>query len=128
MPAWPLFPAAGWLRGLATGGCENVLARARFHQQVRISNELAAEPRREAGSAHNRKETHDPQCDAGQAPARLTPLDDDVDHVRGPAAGRLILEYGDYECPFSRRAYRGIERVEEELGGGIRFAFGISPD
>jgi protein-disulfide isomerase len=35
----------------------------------------------------------------------------------------VILEYGDYECPFSRQAFRGIERVERELPGGVRFAF-----
>jgi hypothetical protein len=29
----------------------------------------------------------------------LAPLDEKADHVRGPAAGRLIIEYGDYECP-----------------------------
>jgi protein-disulfide isomerase len=53
----------------------------------------------------------------------VEPLDADVDHVRGPAAGRLILEYGDYECPYSRQAFRQIERVEEQLSGRIRFAF-----
>jgi protein-disulfide isomerase len=53
----------------------------------------------------------------------MEPLDGAVDHVRGSAAGRLILEYGDYECPYSRLALREIERVERRLGGGIRFAF-----
>jgi protein-disulfide isomerase len=53
----------------------------------------------------------------------LEPLDEAVDHVRGPSAGRLIVEYGDYECPYSRRAFREIERVEQRLSGGIRFAF-----
>ena len=53
----------------------------------------------------------------------LEPLDEELDHVRGPAAGRLVLEYGDYECPYSRRAFREIERVEQRLSGGIRFAF-----
>jgi protein-disulfide isomerase len=53
----------------------------------------------------------------------LEPLDEEVDHARGPTAGRLILEYGDYECPYSRQAFRAIERVEQELGGRIRFAF-----
>jgi protein-disulfide isomerase len=53
----------------------------------------------------------------------LEPVDDDVDHVRGASAGRLILEYGDYECPYSRQAFREIERVEQRLGGGVRFAF-----
>ena len=52
----------------------------------------------------------------------IGPLDDE-DHVRGPAGGRLILEYGDYECPYSRQAFRAIERVERQLSGGIRFAF-----
>jgi hypothetical protein len=42
----------------------------------------------------------------------LQPVDEAVDHVRGSAAGRLILEYGDYECPYSRQAFRAIERVE----------------
>jgi protein-disulfide isomerase len=53
----------------------------------------------------------------------LEPVDDAVDHVRGAAAGRLILEYGDYECPYSRKAFREIERVEQRLVGGVRFAF-----
>jgi protein-disulfide isomerase len=53
----------------------------------------------------------------------LEPLDDQVDHVRGLSAGRLILEYGDYECPYSRQAFRAIERVERRLSGGVRFAF-----
>jgi protein-disulfide isomerase len=55
--------------------------------------------------------------------ARMEPLDDAIDHFRGPSAGRLIVEYGDYECPYSRRAFREIERVERRLGNGVRFAF-----
>ena len=53
----------------------------------------------------------------------MEPLDDAVDHVRGGSAGRLIVEYGDYECPYSRRAFREIQRVERRLGDRIRFAF-----
>src|SRR6478736_2762765 len=53
----------------------------------------------------------------------MEPLDPAVDHVRGSSAGRLIVEYGDYECPYSRRAFREIERVERRLAGGLRFAF-----
>ena len=58
-------------------------------------------------------------------PARwaIDPLDQQVDHVRGPASARLIVEYGDYECPYSRRAFGEIEEVERTLSGGIRFAF-----
>src|SRR3954471_19186874 len=46
-----------------------------------------------------------------------------VDHVRGPDAAPLLVEYGDYECPYSRRAFREIERVERRLTGGLRFVF-----
>src|SRR6266508_5384349 len=53
----------------------------------------------------------------------MEPLDVEVDHVRGPSAGRLIVEYGDYECPYSRQAFREIERLEKQLQGDVRFAF-----
>jgi protein-disulfide isomerase len=53
----------------------------------------------------------------------IEPLDENVDHVRGPAAGTLIVEYGDYECPYSRRAFREIERVESRASERVRFAF-----
>jgi len=53
----------------------------------------------------------------------VEPLDDNVDHVRGEADTPVILEYGDYECPYSRQAFRSIERVEQELAGRVRFAF-----
>src|SRR5256885_11816718 len=55
--------------------------------------------------------------------ATMEPLDESVDHVRGSASGRLIVEYGDYECPYSRQAFREIERVERRMGDGVRFAF-----
>jgi protein-disulfide isomerase len=44
-----------------------------------------------------------------------------TDHVRGPSDAPLVLEYGDYECPYSRQAFREIERVEQETS--VRFAF-----
>jgi protein-disulfide isomerase len=53
----------------------------------------------------------------------VEPLDEQLDHVRGPARARLILEYGDYECPHSRAAYRNIQHLEAHLAGGVRFAF-----
>ena len=53
----------------------------------------------------------------------LEPIDETVDHVRGAPDGHLILEYGDYECPYSRQAYREIEKVEHQLGDGVRFTF-----
>ena len=53
----------------------------------------------------------------------LAPLEPEVDHVRGDPGGRVILEYGDYECPYSRKAFREVQRVESRLGSEVRFAF-----
>jgi protein-disulfide isomerase len=54
----------------------------------------------------------------------LEPIDDGIDHVRGVStAAHLILEYGDYECPYARKAYREIQRVETRVGDRLRFAF-----
>jgi protein-disulfide isomerase len=53
----------------------------------------------------------------------LAPLDEEVDHVRGAPAGHLIIEYGDYECPYSRQAFHAAEHVERQLGGNMRFSF-----
>jgi protein-disulfide isomerase len=57
----------------------------------------------------------------------LAPLDEEVDHARGPTSGRLILEYGDYACPHSRQAFRAIERTRQQLSGRIRYAFRYFP-
>jgi protein-disulfide isomerase len=59
----------------------------------------------------------------GGVTGAIEPLDEAVDHVRGASTGRLIVEYGDYECPYSRLAFREIEKVERQLGGDVRFAF-----
>jgi protein-disulfide isomerase len=53
----------------------------------------------------------------------LAPLDEEADHVRGSSGGPLIIEYGDYECPYSRQAFHAIEQVEHQLGRRIRFAY-----
>ena len=60
---------------------------------------------------------------SGPEQPAIEPLDEAVDHVRGSPGGRLIVEYGDYECPYSRQAFREIQRVERRLGPGMRFAF-----
>ena len=43
----------------------------------------------------------------------VSPFDAARDHWRG-GAGVVILEYGDYECPYSRQAFRNIEQLQEE--------------
>jgi len=46
-----------------------------------------------------------------------------LDHVRGSPVGRVILEYGDYQYPYSRQAFHAIELAGQLLGGNVRFAF-----
>jgi protein-disulfide isomerase len=53
----------------------------------------------------------------------MEPLDEAIDHVRGPSDRRVIVEYGDYECPYSRKAFRHIQGIESRLDGGLRFCF-----
>ncbi|HEV8105792.1 MAG TPA: DsbA family protein [Gaiellaceae bacterium] len=61
--------------------------------------------------------------DATDRAPTVEPLDEQVDHARGQAGAPVILEYGDYECPYSRQAFRAIERVERDLSVRVRFAF-----
>jgi protein-disulfide isomerase len=52
------------------------------------------------------------------------PLDLDRDHWRGgERAAVTLVEYGDYECPHSRMAFRTIQRLEAELDERLRFVF-----
>jgi protein-disulfide isomerase len=53
----------------------------------------------------------------------MEPVDEAIDHVRGPSGRPLIVEYGDYECPYSRQAFREIQRLEEPPDPSARFAF-----
>lgn len=53
------------------------------------------------------------------------PFDPAADHWRGGEAAQAatLLMFGDYECPYSRRAFANIQRLERELDGDLRFAF-----
>lgn len=57
------------------------------------------------------------------ATVSLEPLHDD-DHVRGPADAQLtIVEYGDYDCPHTRRAHSILTSVVGRLPAPPRFVF-----
>jgi len=46
------------------------------------------------------------------------------DHTIGPeAAATVLVEYGDYECPFCRRDQPGLERLLGQEGDRVRFSF-----
>ena len=46
------------------------------------------------------------------------------DHQRGPVeAPATLVIYGDYECPYTRRANSAVREVEGRLGDQLRFVF-----
>jgi len=46
------------------------------------------------------------------------------DHVQGPVdAPIILLEYGDYECPYCGDAYPVVKVIQERLGDRLCFAF-----
>jgi protein-disulfide isomerase len=51
----------------------------------------------------------------------VRPFDAARDHWRG-GEGVVILEYGDYECPYSRQAFRNIDKLQAQ-DPSLRFVF-----
>ena len=50
------------------------------------------------------------------------------DHLRGSASARVILvEYGDFECPFCARAVAVVRALEQRFGTDLCFAFRHNP-
>jgi protein-disulfide isomerase len=54
----------------------------------------------------------------------LTPAVSAEDHAVGPDDATVILvEYGDYECPYCGMAHPIVKRAQRELGSKLRFVF-----
>ncbi len=61
---------------------------------------------------------------APYAPPHLTLPVGARDHTQGSAHARVVLvEYGDYQCPYCGAAYPIVKRVQRELGEDLRFVF-----
>jgi protein-disulfide isomerase len=60
-----------------------------------------------------------------ERPAHESPLPiTDQDHVQGAAAAPVTLvEYGDFECPYSREAVKTVHLLQSEFGGDLRFVY-----
>jgi protein-disulfide isomerase len=57
--------------------------------------------------------------------ARLAVPVGELDHVLGPAASAevTLVEYGDFECPYTRRARPVVRRLGQEFGDRLLFVF-----
>ena len=52
------------------------------------------------------------------------PVNNDYDHVLGPANAEITLvEYGSYACPYCRAANERIAQVRDQLGDRLRYVF-----
>ena len=52
------------------------------------------------------------------------PVSEDRDHLRGRTdAAVTLVEYGDYECPYSGAAYPIVKQIQTRMGGRLRFVF-----
>ena len=46
------------------------------------------------------------------------------DHSQGPAAAAITLvQYGDYECPYTRLSTHVVRAMQQQLGNRLRFVF-----
>ena len=52
------------------------------------------------------------------------PVVDDNDHVQGPRDAPIVLiEYGDYQCPYCGEEYPELKAVQQAMGNGMCFVF-----
>ena len=46
------------------------------------------------------------------------------DHSQGPATAAVTLvQYGDYECPYTRQSTNVVRAIQQQLGDKLRFVF-----
>jgi protein-disulfide isomerase len=56
--------------------------------------------------------------------SQLKPPVSPADHVQGPLeAGIVLVEYGDFECPYCGEAYPVLKAVQKAMGDSMCFAF-----
>jgi len=54
----------------------------------------------------------------------IRPISDVEDHAEGPNNARVTLvEYGDFECPYSAEAVITVQALQAELGDDLRFVY-----
>lgn len=52
-----------------------------------------------------------------------TPVNSKDNSYGNAAAGIVLVEYGDYECPYCGKAYPQVKQIKEQLGKYIRIVF-----
>lgn len=56
--------------------------------------------------------------------SHLIPPVDASDHASGPSSARIVLvEFGDFQCPYCGAAYPELKAVKRAMGDELRFVF-----
>jgi protein-disulfide isomerase len=54
----------------------------------------------------------------------IDPVSPERDHIRGPQQAPVVLvEYGDFECPYCAAAHPAVEAVRAAMGPSLSFVF-----
>jgi protein-disulfide isomerase len=81
---------------------------------------VALESPRPASRRHRTTSTPLPEAPTGDLRVPVAA----EDHVQGlDTAAVTMVEYADYECPYSRRAYSVIKQWQREVGVQLRFVY-----
>ena len=50
------------------------------------------------------------------------PIKMDYDHIQGPVTAPIsLVEYGDFECPYTGHAYPIVKEIKRKLGEALCF-------
>lgn len=65
------------------------------------------------------------QLEVSEDSPRLTlPINEKRDHIQGPSTAKVVMvEYGDYQCPYCGEAYPIVKKIQEKYGDRLRFVF-----
>ena len=56
--------------------------------------------------------------------AKLATAISEEDHTQGPAdAAITLVQYGDYECPYTRLSRHSVHQLQREFPDSLRFVF-----
>ena len=58
------------------------------------------------------------------SPKLTLPVTAKRDHIQGPSDAKVVLvEYGDYQCPYCGEAYPIVKKIQEAFGKNLQFVF-----
>jgi protein-disulfide isomerase len=65
------------------------------------------------------------KTEASEDSPRLTlPVSEKRDHIEGPKTAKVLLvEYGDYQCPYCGEAYPIVKKIQQKYENRFRFVF-----